>query len=71
MGLFNNWFISFAIFSSIGLQILIMEVPMFSHLMKIESIPMIHILLLLLVSFPIIIIMEIFKYIKRREKIEN
>lgn len=71
MGLFSNWFISFAIFSSIGLQILIMEVPMFSHLMKIESIPMIHILLLLLVAFPIIIIMEIFKYIKRKEKREN
>ena len=63
--LFSNWFVPFAVFSSIFLQMIIMEVPVLSKLMKTESIPYQHLILLLLVSVPILLIMEIFKYFKR------
>ena len=65
--LFSNWFVPFAVFSSIFLQILIMEVPVLSTLMKTESISIPHMLLLLLASLPIILVMEIFKAIKKKK----
>ena len=65
--LFSNWFVPFAVFSSIFLQIIIMEVPFLSHIMKTESIPVQDLLLLLTLSLPILLVMEIFKSIKRRK----
>ena len=66
--LFSNWFVPFAVFSSIFLQILIMEVPVLSTLMKTDSIPVMHMILLLIASLPIILVMEIFKYLKKNSK---
>ena len=66
--LFSNPFVPFAVFSSIFLQILIMEVPFLSHIMKTESISWQVMLLLILISIPIILVMEIFKYVKRNSK---
>ena len=68
--LFSNWFVPFAVFSSIFLQILIMEVPILSTIMKTESIPVLHMLLLLLASLPVIIVLEIFKLIKKKKACE-
>jgi len=64
--LFSNWFVPFAVFSAIGLQVLIMEVPFLSEIMKTHSISLDKMLLLVLVSLPVIVVMEIFKYIKRK-----
>ena len=66
--IFSNPFVPFAVFSSIFLQILIMEVPFLSHIMKTESISWEVMLLLILISIPIIPLMEVFKYIKRNNK---
>ena len=65
--LFSNWFVPFAVFSSILLQIIIMEVPFLSHIMKTESISVSNLVLLLLVSLPVLLVMEIFKSFKRNK----
>ena len=66
--LFSNWFVPFAIFSSIFLQLLVMEIPFLSTIMKTKSIPVTHMLLLLLASTPIIIIMEVYKLRFKKNK---
>lgn len=66
--MFSNCFVPFAVFSSIFLQILIMEVPFLSHIMKTESISWDKMLLLFIISFPILLIMEVFKAYKRNTK---
>lgn len=66
--MFSNWFVPFAVFSSIILQILIMEIPFLSHIMKTESISWDRMLLLLIISLPILFIMEVFKAYKRNTK---
>lgn len=66
--LFSNWFVPFAVFSSILLQIIIMEVPVLSHIMKTESISWDIMLLLLIISMPILLVMEVFKSYKRNTK---
>lgn len=66
--LFSNIFVPIAVFSSILLQIIIMEVPFLSTLMKTQSISWNHLIILLLVSMPILVVMEIFKFIKRHSK---
>lgn len=66
--MFSNWFVPFAVFSSIFLQVLIMEVPFLSHIMKTESISWDRMLLLLIISLPILLIMEVFKSYKRNTK---
>lgn len=65
--LFSNWFVPFAVFFSISLQILVMEVPFLSKIMKTTSISINNMLLLVLISLPIIVVMEIFKYLKRND----
>ncbi len=66
--MFSNWFVPVAVFSSIFLQVLIMEVPFLSHIMKTESISWDRMLLLLIISLPILLIMEVFKSYKRNTK---
>ncbi len=66
----SNWFVSIAVFMSILLQIIIMEVPFLSHFMGTEKVPYLHMIWLLVASLPILLIMELFKIIKRREKTE-
>ena len=61
----NNPFILFSITGSIILQIIVSEVPFFSNIFGIKSVPFIHMILLLLLSFIILIVMEIYKKVKR------
>lgn len=65
--LFSNWFVPFAVCSSILLQILVMEIPFLSKIMKTTSISFNNMLLLFLISIPIILVMEVFKYMKRND----
>ena len=69
---FDNLFVPIAVFLSIGLQVLIMEVPILSHLLKTESVPFVHMLLLLVAALPILVLMELFKLgLRKRLKHEN
>lgn len=61
ISIFKNPFVLLSISSSIILQIIIMEVPFFSTLLQTSSIPISHLVLILLYSLPIIIVMEIYK----------
>lgn len=56
-----NKFVYFAIISSIILQILIMEIPFLSNILKTKSIPFIHLVFLFLLSLTILFVMELFK----------
>lgn len=64
----TNPLIFFSIISSIFLQIIIMEVPVLSNFLQTSSIPLIHLLFLLLLSLTILVVMEIFKAIYYRKK---
>jgi magnesium-transporting ATPase (P-type) len=67
---FTNLFVPLAVFLSIGLQVIIMEVPILSHLLKTESVPFEHMLLLFLAALPILVLMELFK-LGLRKSIKN
>lgn len=62
----KNPIIVFAIIGSILLQIIIMEVPLFSTFLKTVSIPIPELLILFAISLPILLVMEVYKVIKRR-----
>jgi len=64
---FSNPFVLVAIFGSIGLQLIIMNVPFLSHILKTEPISAYHMLLLFLMALPIIIVMEVFKIIRKKK----
>ncbi len=64
----SNPLVIFTIISSILLQIIVMEVPLFSRFLQTASIPIINLAYLLLVSISILIIMEFYKIIKRKVK---
>lgn len=63
----NNPVILIAIFGSIFLQILVMEIPTLSEFLKTSAIPYNHMFLLLGMSFTVLIVMEIYKLIKYRK----
>ena len=65
---FNNPLIIFSIISSIVLQIIVMEVPLFSSLLKTKSIPIIHLGYLFIISLLILLVVEIYKSVKRKVK---
>lgn len=69
-GLKNNLLIPIVIIGSILLQFAVMEVPFLSTFLKTTSIPLIECINLLLLSLIIILVIEIYKLIKRR-KIHN
>ena len=62
----SNPLVIFTIISSIVLQIIIMEVPILSKFLQTSSIPIIDLVSLLIIAFSILIIMETYKYIKRK-----
>ena len=62
----KNPLILLAVFGSIGLQLIIMHVPLLSHLLKTEPVSAQHMLLLFLISLPILVVMEIFKSIRKK-----
>lgn len=65
----NNIFVVLSIVLAITLQILVMEVPILAEFMQTTSIPVTHLLLLLLCSLPILVVMEVYKFIcNKKEK---
>ena len=64
----KNPFILFTIVGSISLQILVMEVPTLSRLLQTTQIPYLHLIVLLLLALPVLIVMEIYKYLKKTKK---
>ena len=62
---FNNPLIILSIVGSILLQVIVMEVPFLSALLKTQSMPLMSLLYLFIVSTLILIVMEIYKFIKR------
>ena len=67
----KNGFIIFSIISAIGLQLLIMNVPILSKLLQTSVIPLKDMLILFLVSTSIVIIMEMYKTIRNLAKQKN
>ena len=61
----NNILIVFSIVGSILLQVIVMEVGIFSKFLQTSPIPFGHLVLLFICSLPIVFIMEMFKEIKR------
>lgn len=64
----SNMLVLFSVVSSIFLQIIVMEVPIFSKYLQTVSIPIIDLLRLLLLSFIILIVMEVYKIFINRKK---
>ena len=64
---FGNPFVLVAVFGSIGLQLIIMHVPFLSHILKTEPISAHHMLMLFLIAVPILVLMEIFKLIRKKK----
>jgi len=61
----NNILIIFSIIGSILLQIIVMEVGVFSKFLQATPIPFTHLIILFLISLPILLIMETFKKARR------
>lgn len=61
-----NGFILFSILSAIVLQIIVMEVPVLSHFLKTNTVPIIDMIILFGISSIILVAMEIYKLFKRR-----
>ena len=64
----KNPFVLFTILASIVLQIIVMEVPVFSRFLQTYQIPYIHLLILLLMSLPILTVMELYKHLKKKKR---
>ena len=62
---FNNPLIIVSIVSSILLQIIVMKVPFLSALLKTENISMLHLFYLFSLSLTVLVVIEIYKEIKR------
>ena len=62
----NNPLIIFSIVGSIILQIIVMEVPFLSSLLKTKSIPILHLIYLFDLSLIILLAIEVSKFIKKK-----
>lgn len=67
----NNPFIIFTVILSILLQIIVMEVPILSSFLKTEPIPYQHMLVLFIMALSVLIVMEIFKLIRKKLDISS
>ena len=67
INMFSNKLFLVAVFGSIGLQLLIMNIPFLSHILKVEPINASHMILLFALSLPILLLMEIFKLIRKKK----
>ena len=63
----SNYLIVFGVLCSILLQIIVMEVPFMASFLKTTSIPLIHLIFLVLTSSIVLIVMEIYKKISFKE----
>ena len=64
----SNPLVLFSILSAIGLQIIIMEVPLLSGILGTYSVSFVNMIYLFLLALPVLIVMEIFKLIKKDKK---
>ena len=64
----SNPLVLFSILSAIGLQIIIMEVPLLSRILGTYSVSFVNMIYLFLLALPVLIVMEIFKLIKKDKK---
>ncbi len=64
----SNPLIIFSIVSAIILQIIVSEVPLLSRLLQTSSVPILHMIILFIISTLIIVIMEIYKIIEKKIK---
>ena len=62
----SNPLILFSIISAIVLQVIVMEVTFLSKFLKTSSIPIMHLALLFGISLLILVVMELYKWIKRK-----
>ena len=67
----ENPMVLISIFGSVGLQILIMEIEPLSKALSTYSVPLTHMVQLLLAAVPIVLVMELFKYYKRTRDKRN
>ena len=63
----NNKLIIYGVIGSVLLQIIVMETPFLSNLLKASPIPPIHIITLMLVSTIILFISELYKFLKKED----
>ena len=66
----TNPFVVFSIVSAVVLQIIFAEVDVLSQFLQTSSIPVMHLIYLFLISTSILVVVEIYKKIKRDEKKE-
>ena len=67
VGFKKNPFVIFSIILATGLQIIVAEVPVLSEFLDTTSIPVLDMIILFLISFSIIIIVELYKSIKKKK----
>lgn len=68
VGFKKNPFVIFSIILATTLQIIVAEVPVLSEFLDTTSVPLLHMIILFLISCNIIIIVELYKSIKKRKE---
>ncbi len=68
VGFKKNPFVIFSIILATTLQIIVAEVPILSEFLDTTSVPVLHMIILFLISCNIIIIVELYKSIKKRKE---
>lgn len=68
VGFKKNPFVIFSIILATTLQIIVAEVPVLSEFLDTTSVPLLHMIILFLISCSIIIIVELYKSIKKRKE---
>lgn len=71
MSMASNKFFFFAVFGSIGLQILFMEIPMLSKLLDLTTVSYVDLAILLAMSLIVIVVGEIYKAIMRKRELKT
>ena len=64
----TNPLILIVIVGTILLQMLVMEVPILSNFLQTYDVPPLHLLTLFIMALPVLFVMEVYKYIKRKKK---
>lgn len=64
----RNWFVVLSVIGEITLEIIAMEVDIFSYFLKTTSMPVQHVFYMLLISLPVLLVMEAFKKIKFKRR---
>lgn len=68
VGFKKNPFVIFSILLATTLQIVVAEVPILSEFLDTSSIPVLHLIILFLISLSIIIIVELYKSIRKKKE---